>query len=250
MPQLYTARVFFPPYFSCSFCRFFIFVFLPFSFVLSTFSRKWGRALFLLQLRHLFLPYSGHLVKEIAKLLKTSEQCVSRRMVKSKNVRRQTKETPRSRWPFFYKLWEKCYRKSCKYMRNISTRLKSNKKLHLNNIRVSSTKVRRYVTNKGWKAFTRKMAMHTSCRNGICSEERTTSRQTHVIYINALATIWIIVDETRYKDPAPKILDELRQRLRFALNIDTRWELKHSIPHLLENVRKHKGRYSSCSYFS
>ena len=29
--------------------------------------------------------------------------------------------------------------------------------------------------------------------------------------VNLLETIWITVDETKYKDPAPKILDELRQ---------------------------------------
>ena len=29
--------------------------------------------------------------------------------------------------------------------------------------------------------------------------------------VNSLETIWIIVDETTYKDPAPKTLDELRQ---------------------------------------
>ena len=29
--------------------------------------------------------------------------------------------------------------------------------------------------------------------------------------VNTLETIWIIVDETTYKDPAPKTLDELRQ---------------------------------------
>ena len=29
--------------------------------------------------------------------------------------------------------------------------------------------------------------------------------------LNPLQTIWIIVDETTYKDPAPKTLDELRQ---------------------------------------
>ena len=29
--------------------------------------------------------------------------------------------------------------------------------------------------------------------------------------VNPLETIWIIVDETTYKDPAPKTLDELRQ---------------------------------------
>ena len=64
--------------------------------------------------------------------------------------------------------------------------------------------------------------------------------------VNPLETIWIIVDETAYKDPAPKTLDELRQRLRFALRnvaLDTLWELVHSISHHLENVRKHKGRH-------
>ena len=67
-------------------------------------------------------------------------------------------------------------------------------------------------------------------------------------YMNTLETIWIIVDQTTYKDSAPKTLDELRQRLRFAwknVNKDTLWELVHSIPHSLENVRKNKGRYSS-----
>ena len=42
--------------------------------------------------------------------------------------------------------------------------------------------------------------------------------------VNPLETIWIIVDETAYKDPAPKTLHELRQRVRLAwknANIDT-----------------------------
>ena len=67
--------------------------------------------------------------------------------------------------------------------------------------------------------------------------------------MNTPETIWIIVDETTYKDEAHKTVDELRQRLRFAwknVNIDMLWELIPSIPHRLENVRKHKGRYSSC----
>ena len=58
--------------------------------------------------------------------------------------------------------------------------------------------------------------------------------------VNALETIWIIVDEIPYKDPAPKTLNELRQWLRFAwknVTLDTLWELVHSIPHCLENVR-------------
>ena len=71
--------------------------------------------------------------------------------------------------------------------------------------------------------------------------------------VNPLETIWIIVDETTYKDPAPKTLDELRQWLRFAwknVTLDTLWELVHSIPHRLENVRKHIGRHSGYWYFS
>ena len=159
------ASFFFPQYFSCPFCRSFVFVFLPFSFIFSTLSRKWRRTLFMLLLRHLFLRYSGHLVKfsQIVEEVWT----MSEQVVKSKDVRRQTKETPRSRWPLFYKLCKKCYRKSCKYMPNNSTRLKGKKKLQLNNIKVSSTTDGRYVTNKGWKALKRKKAVHTLCRHGI-----------------------------------------------------------------------------------
>ena len=64
--------------------------------------------------------------------------------------------------------------------------------------------------------------------------------------VSPLETIWIIVDETTYKDPVPKTLDELRQRLRFEwrnVPLDTLWELVHSITRHLENVKKHKGRH-------
>ena len=59
--------------------------------------------------------------------------------------------------------------------------------------------------------------------------------------VNTLETFWIIVDEATYKDPAPKTLDELRQRLRFAwknAHLDTLWELVHSIPHRLKKCQK------------
>ena len=72
------SRGFFPAIFFLPICRFSVFVFLPFSFIFSTLSRKWRRTLFVLLLRHLFLRYSGHFVKEIAKLLKRSEQWVNR----------------------------------------------------------------------------------------------------------------------------------------------------------------------------
>ena len=57
---------------------------------------------------------------------------------------------------------------------------------------------------------------------------------------NILETIWIIVDETTYKDSAPKTLDEPRQRLRFAwknVNVDTLRGLVRSIPHCLEDMK-------------
>ena len=95
-----------------------------------------------------------------------------------------------------------------------------------------------------------KKAVHTSCKhvsegfvNFIPKEDRPANSR----HVNPLETIWIIVDETTYKDPAPKTLDELRQWLRFAwknVTLDTLWELVHSIPHRLENVRKHTGRHS------
>ena len=64
---------------------------------------------------------------------------------------------------------------------------------------------------------------------------------------NPLVTIWIIVGETTYNEPAPKTLDKLRQRPRFTweiVNLDTLSELVHSMPHRLENVRNHEGRHS------
>ena len=176
---------------------------------------------------------------------------MSEQVVKGEDVRRQTKETPRSRWPLFYKLCKKCYRKSCKYMRNNSTRLKGKKKLQLNNIKVSRTTVM-WPTKVGkpWREKSGAHFMQAWHQKNLQTliipkdDQPANSRD-----MNTLKTIWIIVDEITYKDSAPKILDELRQRLRFAcknVNIDTLWELVHSIPHRLENVRKHNGRYSIC----
>ena len=69
MPQLNTYARFFPPYFSCPFCRFSILVFLTFSFIFSTSSWKWRSTLFVLELRHLFSWSSDHSVqKKIAKI--------------------------------------------------------------------------------------------------------------------------------------------------------------------------------------
>ena len=122
MPQLYAK--FFPPYFSCPFCRFSILVFLSFSFIFSTPSWKWRPTLFVLELRHLFLWSSGQSVqKKIVKLLKKSERWPNK-WSKVKTLEDQ----PRRAWPFFHKLCEKCYQKSCiKYMLNNSTKQRGKK---------------------------------------------------------------------------------------------------------------------------
>ena len=141
-------------------------------------------------------------------------------------------------------------------MRSNSTRLRGKKNFNLTISNFLSATVGRYVTNKRWKALKRKKAVQISCRHGIRSNcklytmgRQQDDRPANSRHLNTLQTIWIIVDGTTYKDPAPKTLHELRQRLHFAwknLNIDTLWELVHSILHHLENVRKHKGRYSGC----
>ena len=66
-------------------------------------------------------------------------------------------------------------------------------------------------------------------------------------HLNRIEIIWSLIYETTYKDPAPKTLDELRKRLRFALkNVtpDTLKEFVHSMSRRLENVRKNKGGHS------
>ena len=65
-----------------------------------------------------------------------------------------------------------------------------------------------------------KKAVHTSRTHGvrrICQLYTKGGPAGKPAYdVNPLETIWIIADETTYKDPAPKTLDEVRQWLRFA----------------------------------
>ena len=60
--------------------------------------------------------------------------------------------------------------------------------------------------------------------------------------LNPTENIWSIIDETTYKDPAPKTMKALKRRLPFAwknVTLDT-----HSMPRRLENVIKKKGGHS------
>ena len=190
-----------------------------------------------------FWPFSP---KKIAKLLKKSERwTMIERVVKSKDLRRQ----PRSGWPFFHKLCEKYYRKSCKYMCN-NSKTQKGKKNSTSHYR-SEFRAQRYgykLPKKVGKPWSEKGGAHfiQACVrriNFIPKKDRPVNSR----HVNPLETFWIIVDETTYKDKAPKTLDELRQWLRCAwkkVTLDTLWELVHAIPHRLENIRKHTRRYS------
>ena len=183
-----------------------------------------------------FWPFSTK--KKIAKLLKKSEWWLNK-WSKIKTL----EDKPRSGWSFFHKMFEKYCRKSCKVQKISTSHYRS------------KLRAQRYgdkLPKKSWKALKRKRQckLHASMvsegfANFIPKEDRPANSRD----VNPLETIWIIVGEKTYKDPAPKTLDELRQLLRFAwknvtLDLHTLWKLVHSIPHRLENVRKHTGRHS------
>ena len=142
MPQLNTYARFFPPYFSCPFCRFSILVFLTFSFISSTSSWKWRSTLFVLELRHLFSWSSGHSVqKKIAKIncwRNLNDERWSTEWSKVKIL----EDNQGVHGRFFHKMCEKYYRKSCKYTCNNSKKQKGKKNFNFTlSIRVSSTTV-------------------------------------------------------------------------------------------------------------
>ena len=111
---MYTYVSLFPPYFSCPFCRFSIFVFLSFSFVFTKLKAYTVCTRAQASIFTVFWPFSQRNCQIVEEVWTMSGQ-----VVKSKDLRRQTKE-----WMavFFNIVREKCYRKSCKYMRNKPTR--------------------------------------------------------------------------------------------------------------------------------
>ena len=157
------------------------------------------------------------------------------RVVKSKGLRRQ----PRSGWPFFTNCVRNIIEKAASICVIIPKKQKG-KIISTSHYR-SEFRVQRY----GYKLenLDLKKAVHASCKhvsegfvNFIPKEDRPANSR----HVNPLETIWIIVDETTYKDQAPKTLDELRQWLRFAwknVTLDTLF-------HRLENVRKYTRRHS------
>ena len=53
--------------------------------------------------------------------------------------------------------------------------------------------------------------MHAWCQKDLPTLYQRRTGRKPAYDVNPLETIWIIADETTYKDPAPKTLDEVRQ---------------------------------------
>ena len=100
---------------------------------------------------------------------------MTEKVVKSKDLSLEDKL--RSGWPFFHKMCEKYYRKSCKYMRNNSTKQKG-KKISTSHYR-SKFRAQQYV-----ESLEEKKAVHPSCKHGVrrICQPRRTGRQTHVMW--------------------------------------------------------------------
>ena len=157
---------------------------------------------------------------------------------------------------FFNKLCEKCYRRSCKYMRNNSTRLQGEKKtwssqyqsFEHNGIEIcEQQRLESLEEKKGGCTLHGGMASEEFANFIPKDDQPANSRDA-----NPLITIWIIVhgpwcDNIQRSSPQNTGLAKTATTLRLEIvNVDTLWELVHSIPHRLENVRNHKGRHSGC----
>ena len=178
------TRVFFPQYFSCPFCRFSVFVFLPFSFIFSTLSWKWRRTLFALLLRYLCLRYSVHLVKEIAKLLERSEQWVNR-WSKVKTL----EDKPRKLQGVNRRCFTNCVRNVIEKAVSIYVIIQQDWKVKRSfNLTISKFRAQRKgdmwptKVGKRWREK-RRCTLHFGAHFMQASlYQRTTSRQTHVIW--------------------------------------------------------------------
>ena len=102
-------------------------------------------------------------------------------------------------------MFEKCYRKSCEYVRNNSTRQKG-KKSQIYNIKLSlehnSMKIydqQRLETLEEKKAGANADMVSEGFANFISKGDGLANSRD----VNPLETIWIIVDKTTYKDPVP-----------------------------------------------
>ena len=120
---------------------------------------------------------------KIVKLLKKSERWPN----KWSKVKTLEDTKSRSGWPFFHKLCEKYYRKSCKYMRNDSTTRKGKKiQLHIidqsfehNGMGISYPQK----VGRPWREKCGAYFMRAWCQKDLPTlNRRRTDRQTHVMW--------------------------------------------------------------------
>ena len=107
----------------------------------------------------------------------------------------------------FLQTVSKMYRKAVSICVMLQQDCKVKRKLQLHNIKVSSTTVWRYVTNKGWTAWKEKR--RCTFHAGMASEEFANfipkdDRPVNSRDANPLVTIWIIVDETNIQRSSPQ----------------------------------------------
>ena len=138
-PNCTNTRDFSRHIFPAHFVTFLFLVFVSFSFIFSTPSWKWRPTLFVLDLGHLCLWSSGYSVK---KKLSNYWRSLNDDQAKWSKVK-TLEDKPRSGCRFLNKLLGRYYQKSCKYMRNNSSKQKGKKKFNFTlSIKVSGTTVR------------------------------------------------------------------------------------------------------------
>ena len=150
----------------------------------------------------IFFWFYGHSVKEIVKLLTKVWMIKVNKWSKVKTLEDKT----RSVWPSFFQCVRNVIEKAVSIC-VINLHNTKVKKLQIPNIKVSSTTVSRYMTSKGWKAlpWREKGGAHADMMSeGFGNFIAKGDRQANSRDVNPLETIWIIVDESTYKEPAPK----------------------------------------------
>ena len=198
----------------------------------------------MVELRHLFY----FLVEE--------DWTIGEKIVRFKHFRRQTQEC--------MAVFCVCCCWCCCFQTGWEMLSKSNKKetyhiLQFHNIKVSRTTIWRVMTNYlQQKAESReeKKAANTS---DMVSEDFANFIPCKGRPAGKLTWYECHRDETTYKDPAPPFPSPKKQKQQYWTNWDsylrftwktkmwnkTLWKLLYSVPHRLENVRKHKGGHSA-----
>ena len=144
---------------------------------------------------------------------------------------------------------EKHYRKSCEYMCNNSTNRKvKNIQLHIIDQSLEHNGMR-INYQKRLENLEEKKAVHPSCKHGV---RRICQLYTKRGPAGKLTWCEPPRDHLNYRRrdvqrSSPQNTGQATTVTTLRLknvNLDTLWELVHSIPHHLENVRKHTGRHS------